>query len=319
MHAVTPEVGGRWAPRLSIGLALAGGLAFLPVFFWAGEIWLGGVLGGAAAGLLTIPICLVLGVLATRRPTWRASAPERPGAASVLLACGVVALGALVWAHTAWDALLLAGVVMPISVWAWIWGAFGWARARALTLPVLFAWFALPWEQFAHQAADLPLQIWSADIAYQLLHLLGYGVRYWDEFTIFTDRYYLVVNETCSGMNMLVSLAMYTIIFAWVAQPSRWARVALVALSVPVAMLANGVRVAAIYLMGHYGGNELAQGFWHTGSAYLIFLPVFWFLYVVNGVLARRWRARRGAHAGRATSPPPAAGPRPPSTSLPSG
>ncbi len=290
--------GERWPPLMAVAVATAGALTFLPVLFWSLEIWLGGVLGGAAAGLLTIPICLLLGALAARRPAWRADVAPRAGADRALLACGALAVGTLIWAHAESDALMLLGVLLPPAVWIWIWGALGFGRARALTFPVLFAWFALPWEYFLRRAVDLPLQAWSTDIAYGLLHVAGYAVRYWNDFTIYTDRYYLIVNETCSGMNMLVSLSMYTLVFAWAAQPSTKNRLALLLLVFPVAMLANGVRVAAIYLMGHYGGNDLAQGFWHTGSAYVIFLPVFWFLYVVNGALTQRWRAARRAAAG---------------------
>lgn len=291
--------GERWPPLMAVAVATAGCLTFLPVIFWSLEIWLGGVLGGAAAGLLTIPICFLLGALAARRPAWRADVAPRAGVDRALLACGALAAITLLWAHTEPDAVMLLGVLLPPAVWIWIWGASGYARARALTFPVLFAWFALPWEYFLRRAVDLPLQAWSADIAYGLLHVAGYAVRYWNDFTLYTDRYYLIVNETCSGMNMLVSLSMYTLVFAWAAQPSTRNRLLLLLLVFPVAMLANGVRVAAIYLMGHYGGNDLAQGFWHTGSAYVIFLPVFWFLYVVNGALTQRWRAaRRGAAAG---------------------
>ena len=54
-------------------------------------------------------------------------------------------------------------------------------------------------------------------------------------------------------------------------------------------MLANGLRVTAIYLLGFYGGPEWADGFWHTGSAYVLFVPVFWFIYVLNGFFERRF------------------------------
>ncbi len=289
----------RWPPWMAVATATAGCLTFLPVIFWSLEIWLGGVLGGAATGLITLPICVVLGALAARRPAWRADVAPRPGADRALLAGGALAAAALLWAHDEPDALMLLGVVAPPTALVWIWGTFGRGRARALSFPVLFAWFALPWEYFLRRAVDLPLQAWSADIAYGLLHVAGYAVRYWNDFTLYTDRYYLIVNETCSGMNMLVGLGMYTLVFGWAAQPAWKNRLLLVLLVFPVAMLANGVRVAAIFLMGHYAGNELAQGFWHTGSAYVIFLPVFWFLYVVNAALTRRWRAaRRAAAAG---------------------
>ena len=60
----------------------------------------------------------------------------------------------------------------------------------------------------------------------------------------------------------------------------------------PLALVANGLRVSTIFLLGHYGGNEWADGFWHTGSAYVIFLPIFWALHLINSTFNRRQTAR---------------------------
>jgi exosortase len=295
MSVAVTSLGGRWSPAYAALLAGCGGLACLPVFFWAAEIWMGGLLGGAAAGILTLPICMVLSSFAVSRPAWKRDTLDRPGADWALAGVAVWLLGGLLWAGTEWDALIVAGVALPPAAWVWSWGLLGWSRAKALTLPILFAWFALPWEHFLRRSLDTPLQSWTADISFQLLSVAGYPMRYWKDYTIWSDAYYVIVNETCSGMNMLVTLSMYTLIFGWIAQPSFRNRLLLLTLVVPLAMLANGVRVAVIYLLGHYGGREWADGFWHTGSAYVIFLPVFWFLYVINGALTRRWAAARAA------------------------
>lgn len=290
-------IGGRWPADFATGVAVLGALAFLPVPFWIFETWLGGLLGGAAAGLLTIPICMVLSWLAYNRPAWRRATADRAGADWAML--GVLAVNGvgLLLARDRWDALLLSAVMLPLAVWVWIWGALGLGKARAMMVPVFFAWFALPWEHFLRQAVDIPLQRYSAEIAAILLGFAGYPVGFYDEYTIYSEKFYVIVNETCSGMNMLITLGMYTLLFAWITQPSFKNRLWLLALVPLLAMTANGLRIAVIYVMGHYGGTELAMGFWHTGSAYLIFLPVFWFIYVANNALTRRWKLRRAAVA----------------------
>ncbi len=277
-----------WATRYA-GL-LAGGLAvaFLPVALWCVECWTAKVLAGTAAALLAIPIACMLSYLATRRPAWSANLPNRPGATRVLLALITIYIAFLVYSRSHRDALLVGGLIAPVALWVWLWGYQGWSRARALTVPIAFGAFALPWEYFLRDSLDVRLQAWTTDIAMSTLETLGYRVWYFDEYTIDSGPYYLIVNETCSGMNMLVTLTMYILVFGWVAQPRFLGRALLLGLVFPLAMLANGLRVTVIFLMGYYGGVELADGFWHTGSAYLIFLPVFWFVYVVNGMLARR-------------------------------
>ena len=298
--AVTVE-GARFSTSLATITGLLLCVAALPVVFWIISTWMGGMLGGGAAGLLTVPICCVLVWLASRRPAWTAAVPERSGAHALMIAALIGYGVGLGWSLQTWDALMLSGVMLPILVWAWIWGTAGYGVAKALAFPIGFTWFALPYEHFLRRSVDIPLQIWSADIAALLLRLADYPIRIWREFTIYTDEFYVIVNETCSGMNMIITLAMYTLIFGWATQPSLRNRIYLVVLIFPTAMLANGVRIAVIYLMGHHGDQALAMGPWHTRSAYLIFLPVFWFIYVVNNALTRRWVARRRAAAAAAS------------------
>lgn len=258
----------------------------VPVAHWTYAVWTEGLLGGGAAGLLALPMAALLAWLATRLK--RPAGDDRPGAEWLLLVCAVGILAVFMLASTHRDLLVVAGVLLPPALFAWLWAHLGWPGARIFLFPLSFCLFALPWEHFLRGWLDTPMQAWSAEIAALLLNLAGYGVRIWTEVTIYTDQFYVIVNETCSGMNMLVTLSMYTLVFGWVAQPRLRYRIYLILLVFPLAMLANGVRVAIIYLLGHYGGMPLADGFWHTGSAYIIFLPVFWFLYVVNGALMRR-------------------------------
>lgn len=285
---------------------MASGLAVavIPVMLWTVSVWLGGVLGGGAAALLTPPICMVLVWLATRRPQWAAAvaSPDRAGASWAMAAVGVALCGALWWAGWGWDRLLLAGVLAPVALWVWMWGALGFGVAKGLGFPAGFLVFTLPWEHFLRGSLDAPLQAWTAAIAHRGLNWAGYDLSLWMSDTrvgyldtIYSSEYFVIVNETCSGMNMLMTLSMYTLIYGWLVQPRVRNRLVLLALVFPLAMLANGARVATIYLLGHYGGVPAAEGFWHTGSAYVIFLPVFWVIYVVDRWLSRRDRRRASA------------------------
>ncbi len=266
-----------------LGCALC--LAAVPVIAWAGRIWFDGILGGAAAALLSVPIAVVLGVLGHKRLF--SDQGDRPGA-DVSLGLLLLAYGMVLLLCGAGDgALLLAGILLPAAVWVWFWGSYGWSFAKVLVFPCSFSLFALPWEHFVRGTIELSLQAWTADIAVWFLRLAGYVVWYHNDHTIDSDPFYLIVNETCSGVNMLVALTMYTLIFAWLVQPRMLGRFALLTLVFPLAMLANGLRVLTIFLLGYYGGLEWADGFWHTGSAYVIFLPLFWFMYVVNQALSR--------------------------------
>ena len=278
------------------------GLASLPVVFWSAQLWVDGILGGIASAIMSVPICAILAILTMRQPRWRETVYHRRHAESFLIILGLAYALTLWLARSESNWLLLSGITLVPMIWVTTWGAFGWSRALQLTLPLTFLFFALPWEHFLRDLIDAPLQAWTADIALQFLEVIGYHLHYWNDHTIYTEKYYVIVNETCSGMNLLVTLTMYILIFGWLTQPEIKHRILLLFLVFPLAMLANGLRVATIYLLGHYGGNELADGFWHTGSAYVLFLPVFWFVYVVNNALLRR-----SYDAVQKTDPPQAA------------
>ena len=86
------------------------------------------------------------------------------------------------------------------------------------------------------------------------LKTLNYDVWKYDAYTIDSKPYYVIVNETCSGINMMVALLVYILVFGWLAQSKWQTRVAMVTLVFPLAMLVNSLRVTCIYLLGYYGG-----------------------------------------------------------------
>ncbi len=277
-----------WSKPLASCLALCGLIACIPLVDWCIRTWSTALLGGAATALLAIPIALVLGGMSARRPREMTQPPISVdwvyGTCLTLLAFGTaVTAGDSPW-------MLAVGICAVCCIWSWLWGSLGWSLAKHLVLPVFFVVFALPWEFYLRPLIQIPLQAWTTDIAMLILKTMGYVVWYYNEYTIDSDPYYVIVNETCSGINMVVALTMYTLIFAWAVQAHMKTRWGLMALIFPVAMLANGIRVTAIFLMGYYGGTDLANGPWHTGSAYLIFLPVFWFIFVAYQFMERRFR-----------------------------
>lgn len=286
-----------WSRDFATWSAYLAALALLPLPFWLIESWQG--LSGGAVGLMSLPISMVLSGVVARQPAWaQAPAPsaaqQRPvwavwvGLCAALLAFNVLSL----WSR---HGLFAVGLLLPPLLFVWLWGALGWPKAKAMSLPIFFGWFALPWERYIHGVCDPVLQSWTTEIAYRALHWAGYPMIYWDAVTIYTSEFYVIIDESCSGINMLVTLTMYTLLFGWLVQPRLRYRVYLMLLVLPLGMLANGLRVAAIYLMGHYGGEALAMGPWHDRSGFLVFLPAFWFLFVVNQVLVRRDLRQRGA------------------------
>jgi len=279
------------APSGRTLLVLLSATALWPVVHYLYQTWTQSTLGGAGAGMVALPAALGLSVLARRRPSPAVNWPPEAAPWVMAAGAGLYAVGAGL-ARLDPNGWLVAGPGLALGCLGLLWMLHGARTAARYLFPIGFSLFALPWEIFLREL-DPPLQIASARLGVSMLEAVGYELRWWNAYTFWDDRYYLVVNETCSGMNMLVTLAMYTMVFGWLTLRTLPRRAVLLVLMVPLALVANGARVAVIWWMGVVGGDELAMGFWHTGSAYLIFLPIFWVLY-----RAARWLAR-----GEAGSP----------------
>ena len=85
----------------------------------------------------------------------------------------------------------------------------------------------------------------------------------------------LEVAEACSGIRSLISLLTLGIVYGYFTDPRRWVRLMIAASTIPIAIVANGVRVAGTGILAHYYGAEAAQGFFHTFSGWLVFVLAF--------------------------------------------
>jgi exosortase len=85
----------------------------------------------------------------------------------------------------------------------------------------------------------------------------------------------LEVAEACSGIRSLVSLLTLGIVYGYFADRRSWMRIVIALATVPIAIVANGLRVAGTGIAAHYYGPEAAHGFFHTFSGWLVFAFAF--------------------------------------------
>lgn len=181
----------------------------------------------------------------------------------------------------------LSGVTLEcVGLWLLWWG---WRAQRperwreALTFPLIMGLFIAPWEPWLRRW-DEPLQRLGAELGAALVTWVSalcelWGsppitLTFWNPYTFRSSAFYLIINETCSGVNLLLSSALYAVGFTWLTHGSPRGALWLTLCSIPISLALNGARIAMIFLLGHHGGVELAMGPWHEGSAYLMQLPL---------------------------------------------
>jgi exosortase/archaeosortase family protein len=126
----------------------------------------------------------------------------------------------------------------------------------------------------------------------------------------------LEVVEACSGIRSLMTLVTLAVVFAYFTRPRDndgdgdggllqkvksygfWRSVILVASAIPIAILTNAMRVSGTGVLAHYYGTQVADGFFHSFSGWVVYIVAFLLLFAVGWLLDRIGRRGKGDGGG---------------------
>ena len=91
-----------------------------------------------------------------------------------------------------------------------------------------------------------------------------------------------IIGLPCSGMNSLISLLALAAIFIYILRCSLYKKIALLCITIPIAVFANILRVTSLLLIANAYGAETANGFFHTFFSPLLFIIAFIFLILIS-------------------------------------
>jgi exosortase A len=217
--------------------------------------------------------------------------PPRPTAWAVP---AVALAAALWWVGDLVQSNVLTQFALVLQLVACVVGVLGLQVARVIWFPLAFAFFSVP-------AGDalVPLMMeGTADFTVTALRLTGIPVyREGLQFVIPSGNWSVV--EACSGVRYLIASFMVGTLFAFLVYQTPWRRLAFMAVSVLVPVLANWVRAYLIVLVGHLSSNTVATGVDHLVYGWVFFGIVMMLTYWVGA----RWSE---AEPGVAAAPEPA-------------
>lgn len=166
----------------------------------------------------------------------------------------------------------------------------GRAMIARLWFPLLYLVLMLPPPAGLLQPMIGQLRLALATGAVTILGGLGYDVAY-NGTTLYIDQYEVYVANACSGMNSLVGLLAIGLFYAYLRRRADWRHTALLALSaVPIAIMANLVRILLILLVFHYLGNAAAQGLLHELAGQVMFVIALACLIALDGMTTGMFR-----------------------------
>lgn len=146
----------------------------------------------------------------------------------------------------------------------------GTQRVKILLFPLLLLLFMIPIPTIIYAALTLKLQMLASQLGEQLISAAGIPVlRAGNTLTLPSQT--LDIAEACSGIRSLLSLAFLSLVYAYFADKRVWVRWVLFALTIPIAIAANGIRVALTGILSEVNIN-LAQGLYHETEGFIVFV-----------------------------------------------
>ena len=170
---------------------------------------------------------------------------------------------------------LLAGLIILF---------LGWNYFKAFFFPWAFLFLMIPIPAIVFNHITFPLQLLASNFAASALQLLGIPVLR-EGNVIQLARTVLEVAEACSGIRSLLTLVTLAIIYGYFLETRLSRRIIFAVAAIPIAVMANGLRVFGTGLLAHYWSPEVAEGFFHTFSGWLIFVIAMLLLFSVDSLL----------------------------------
>ena len=277
---MTPSVP-RFAPRsvasvvalsVAIGAMYAGVLSAL-VRQWGSD-------DNYSHGFFVIPLAVYF---AWAKRDRLAHAEKRPEWTGLLVIAGSL----LVWmAGTLGSELFLTRVSLIGVVAGTIWFVWGRTHARILAFPVLFLLLMIPLPAIVFNQIAFPLQLLASQLGEATIAAAGVPVLREGNVLHLPART-LEVAEACSGIRSLVSLIFLAIVLGYFTDLRGRGRVVLALSAIPIAIVANAVRVAGTGLMAEWISPAAAEGFFHTFSGWIMFTLAFGVLLALQQALSR--------------------------------
>jgi exosortase B len=247
---------------------------------------------------------IVMAVLAwmlwAERQLFTLPAQPLPGPGWALLALGML----LYVVGRSQDILLFeVGAFMPLLAGA-VLLLYGTALLRRLGFFFVFLLFLLPLPGSVADALTTPLKHQVSALSASLLYAAGYPIAK-AGIILHLGPYQLLVADACSGMRSMFSLAATAIMYLYLTGRRHRLHLGLLLLSIlPIAFLANTLRVVTLALITFYLGDAAAQSYLHELASVSLYLFALGLLIGLDYLLG----ALPGLRAARSAASP---GPRP--------
>ena len=161
--------------------------------------------------------------------------------------------------------------------WSGRWAAR--MSCASLPSPLAYLVFMIPlpsWDRIT-----LPLALFTGVCSGGLVQFLGLDVTIVGN-AVTLPNADLVIGAQCSGVNSLIALTSLMVLVAYLLDGPVWSRIALVLLSIPLAVIGNILRVATLLFVAREWGAQAAFTYYHDYSGIFFFIGVLLLVYPLD-------------------------------------
>lgn len=174
---------------------------------------------------------------------------------------------------------------IPYAIW-------GWEVAKILFFPAAYAFLCFCGSLLME--VTMPLRLMASSLATALLH--GVGIPAVRSGTVVVSAagggFQFDVDEACSGLRSLITMTALAAPYAYLTLKGFWPRMILFCMSVPLAMLANALRIFSLGVIAEWLGMDLAMALYHDPSGFLVFILSLLLLVATSQIMQIDWRAK---------------------------
>jgi exosortase len=158
--------------------------------------------------------------------------------------------------------------------------------------PFLYLASVIPPPEYILVHMTAPLKQFVSQVSTEWLAAFGLPVAR-QGVTIFVAQYQLLVEDACSGMNSIIGIIAITLLYVYLTRGSSWRySLLLTLLAVPIAIVANILRIMTLILLTYNFGDRVAQGFLHYTAGFFLFAMALLLVFALDrlfGVIGNRF------------------------------
>ena len=156
---------------------------------------------------------------------------------------------------------------------------------RLVAFPIFFLCFAIPLPGWFIDQLTAPLKTLVSAVSTDLLPAAGIPVVR-EAVTLYIAQYQLLVEDACAGLNSIISLTAISLLYIFMLHNASWRYSTFLLLwIVPVAIVANIIRVIILVLLTYYGSDALAQGYLHSTAGIVMFATALLLIFAIDSLL----------------------------------